>query len=58
MLSHLYTNFDKSKFASFAKEIANGCKQKDSLCLHILRENGTLLAKHVVALARKAHNVS
>ncbi|XP_076166153.1 N-acetylglucosamine kinase isoform X2 [Ptiloglossa arizonensis] len=56
MLSHLYTNFDKSKFASFAKEIANGCKQKDSLCLHILRENGTLLAKHVVALARKAHN--
>ncbi|XP_053976911.1 N-acetyl-D-glucosamine kinase isoform X2 [Hylaeus volcanicus] len=56
MLPYLYTNFDKSKFASFAMEVANGCEKKDPLCLHILRENGVLLAKHIVALARKAGN--
>ncbi|XP_054008804.1 N-acetyl-D-glucosamine kinase-like [Hylaeus anthracinus] len=56
MLPYLYTNFDKSKFASFAMEVVNGCEKKDPLCLHILRENGVLLAKHIVALARKAGN--
>ncbi|XP_076631479.1 N-acetylglucosamine kinase isoform X1 [Colletes latitarsis] len=56
MLPYIYTNFEKSKFAGFAKAVADGCENKDPLCLHILRENGVLLAKHIVALARKADN--
>ncbi|KAI4479093.1 hypothetical protein M0804_011232 [Polistes exclamans] len=56
MLPHLYSNFDKSKFAMFAKEIANGCDREDSLCLSIFKETGRLLARHVVALSKKAHN--
>ncbi|XP_076677862.1 N-acetylglucosamine kinase isoform X2 [Andrena cerasifolii] len=56
MLPHIYTNFDKTKFAGFTKEIATGCEKGDPLCLYLLRENGKMLAKHVVALARKAHN--
>ncbi|XP_026668417.1 N-acetyl-D-glucosamine kinase isoform X2 [Ceratina calcarata] len=55
-LSHLYTNFNKTHFASFAKEIVQGCEKKDSLCLYILQENGRWLAKYIIALARKAHN--
>ncbi|XP_015439368.1 PREDICTED: N-acetyl-D-glucosamine kinase isoform X2 [Dufourea novaeangliae] len=56
MLQHLYVNFEKSKFAGFAKQIAIGCEEKDPLCIHLMKENGVLLAKHVVALARKAHS--
>ena len=58
MLPYIYTNFEKTKFAGFTKEIAIGCENGDPLCLYLLRENGKMLAKHVVALARKAHNVS
>ncbi|XP_076301348.1 N-acetylglucosamine kinase isoform X1 [Lasioglossum baleicum] len=54
MLQHLYKDFDKSKFASFAVEIAKGCEKKDPLCLHLMKECGVLLAKHIVALANKA----
>lgn len=58
MLPHLYSNFDKSKFSMFAKEIALGCEKNDPLCLAIFEENGRLLARHIVALFKKAHNVS
>lgn len=58
MLPHFYNEFDKTNFAKFAKEIVIGCEKKDLLCLHILQENGKYLAKHVIALAKKAHNVS
>ncbi|CAL7937915.1 unnamed protein product [Xylocopa violacea] len=56
ILSHLYSNFNKTTFATFAKEIIIGCEKKDPLCLHILEENGRWLAKHIIALAKKAHN--
>ncbi|XP_006560162.1 N-acetyl-D-glucosamine kinase isoform X2 [Apis mellifera] len=56
MLPHFYNEFDKTNFAKFAKEIVIGCEKKDLLCLHILQENGKYLAKHVIALAKKAHN--
>ncbi|KAF7413439.1 hypothetical protein HZH68_001928 [Vespula germanica] len=56
MLPHLYSNFDKSKFSMFAKEIALGCEKNDPLCLAIFEENGRLLARHIVALFKKAHN--
>ncbi|XP_031825732.2 N-acetylglucosamine kinase isoform X1 [Nomia melanderi] len=56
LLTHLYTDFDKSKFSKFAKEIAVGCENEDPLCLHLMAEGGTILAKYVVALAKNAHN--
>ncbi|KAL2725081.1 N-acetyl-D-glucosamine kinase isoform X2 [Vespula squamosa] len=56
MLPHLYSNFDKSKFSMFAKEIAVGCEKEDPLCLAIFEETGRLLARHIVALSKKAHN--
>lgn len=58
ILPHFYKDFDKSIFAMFAKEIVTGCEKKDPLCLYIISENGRYLAKHVIALSRKAHNVS
>ncbi|XP_076240222.1 N-acetylglucosamine kinase isoform X2 [Calliopsis andreniformis] len=56
MLPHIYGNFNKKSFASFAIEVAIGCEKGDPLSLHILRESGILLAKHVVALMKKAHS--
>lgn len=58
MLPHFYSDFNKSTFAKFTKEIVIGCEKKDPLCLHIFQESGRNLAKHIVALAKKAHNVS
>lgn len=58
ILSYLYANFDKSTIAGFAKEIAAGCERGDPLCLKIFEEAGQLLAKHIIALSKKAHNVS
>ncbi|XP_034949920.1 N-acetyl-D-glucosamine kinase [Chelonus insularis] len=56
MLTHLYTNFDKSKFAMFTKELATGCENNDSLCKLLFIQAGQYLARHVNALASKAHN--
>lgn len=58
ILSYLYANFDKSIIAGFAKEIAVGCERGDPLCLKIFEEAGQLLAKHIIAVSKKAHNVS
>lgn len=57
LLTHVYRDFEKSKFSKFAKEIAVGCEKEDPLCLHLMGENGTALAMHIVALMKKAHNV-
>ncbi|XP_066586746.1 N-acetyl-D-glucosamine kinase isoform X2 [Prorops nasuta] len=54
MLPYLYTNFDKSHVAAFTKEIVAGCEKRDPLCLHIFGEAGKTLAKHVLALSKKA----
>ncbi|XP_070154396.1 N-acetyl-D-glucosamine kinase isoform X1 [Polyergus mexicanus] len=56
ILPYLYANFDKSIIAGFAKEIAIGCEKDDPLCLKIFEEAGRFLAKHVIALSKKAHN--
>lgn len=58
ILPYLYSNFDKSVIAGFAKEVAAGCERNDPLCLKIFEEAGQLLAKHVNAVSKKAHNVS
>ncbi|XP_043269039.1 N-acetyl-D-glucosamine kinase [Venturia canescens] len=56
MLPHLYSNFDKSGIALFTKELFLGCQKKDPLCLLLFEDNGRYLAKHINAVARKAHN--
>ncbi|KYQ49056.1 N-acetyl-D-glucosamine kinase [Trachymyrmex zeteki] len=56
LLLYLYSNFDKSIIAGFAKEVAIGCERGDPLCLKIFEEAGQLLAKHIIAVSKKAHN--
>jgi N-acetylglucosamine kinase len=57
MMPHLYSNFDKCKFAMFTKELVLGCEREDPLCMELFQQAGTFLAKYVVALSRHAHNV-
>lgn len=56
MLRHLYGEFQKSQFALFTKEIVTGCEKDDSLCLLVFEDTGKILAKHVEAVYKKAHN--
>ncbi|KAL0114234.1 hypothetical protein PUN28_011500 [Cardiocondyla obscurior] len=56
LLPYLYTNFNKTTFASFAKEVAIGCEKGDPLCLKVFEEAGQFLAKHINVVAKKAHN--
>lgn len=58
ILPYIYAKFDKSVIAGFTKEIAIGCERGDPLCLKLFEEAGHVLAKHVTALSKKAHNVS
>ncbi|XP_028047856.1 N-acetyl-D-glucosamine kinase isoform X2 [Monomorium pharaonis] len=56
ILPYLYANFDKSTIGEFTKEIAIGCEKDDPLCLKLFEEAGQVLAKHVNAVSKKAHN--
>lgn len=56
ILPYIYANFNKSTIAGFTKEVAVGCERGDPLCLNIFEEAGQLLAKHVIAVSKKAHN--
>ncbi|CAL8327134.1 unnamed protein product [Lota lota] len=57
MLPHFYRDFRKSHFAGFCKRLAEGAKEGDALCLHIFREAGKVLAKHVQAVLPAAKKV-
>uniref|UniRef100_A0A8C4PXP0 N-acetyl-D-glucosamine kinase n=1 Tax=Eptatretus burgeri TaxID=7764 RepID=A0A8C4PXP0_EPTBU len=54
LLPHLYTNFEKSKFAGFCQELAEGANEGDALCLSVFQQAGCMLARHIVALLPKA----
>lgn len=58
ILPYLYAKFDKSTIANFTKEVAVGCEKDDPLCLRVFEDAGNVLAKHVIAVSKKAHNVS
>ena len=58
MLKHLYSEFKKNYFALFTTKIVTGCEKEDPLCLLLFEEAGRVLARHVEALFKKAHNVS
>lgn len=54
LLDHLYTNFEKPKFAGFCKHLAQGAtEENDPLCLWLFTEAGRVLGKHIQAVAPK-----
>ncbi|XP_074141629.1 N-acetyl-D-glucosamine kinase isoform X2 [Sminthopsis crassicaudata] len=53
LLTHLYRTFDKSNFAGFCQKIAEGAYQGDTLCHHIFRKAGEVLARHILAVLPK-----
>ncbi|XP_055452329.1 N-acetyl-D-glucosamine kinase isoform X2 [Psammomys obesus] len=53
ILTHLYRDFDKSKFAGFCRKIAEGAQQGDPLCQHIFKKAGEMLGRHIVAVLPK-----
>uniref|UniRef100_A0A8C2L772 N-acetyl-D-glucosamine kinase n=1 Tax=Cricetulus griseus TaxID=10029 RepID=A0A8C2L772_CRIGR len=50
ILTHLYRDFDKSKFAGFCQKIAEGAQQGDPLSRYIFKKAGEMLGKHIVAV--------
>ncbi|XP_004473327.1 N-acetyl-D-glucosamine kinase isoform X1 [Dasypus novemcinctus] len=50
ILTHLYRDFDKSRFAGFCRKIAEGAQQGDPLSQYIFRKAGEMLGRHVVAV--------
>lgn len=54
LLEHLYNKFDKAFFAGMCKELAKGAESGDALCLEAFHIAGSLLGRHVLALAPKA----
>nr|XP_055168591.1 N-acetyl-D-glucosamine kinase isoform X1 [Nyctereutes procyonoides] len=50
ILTHLYRDFDKCRFAGFCQKIAEGAQQGDPLCQFIFRKAGEMLGRHVVAV--------
>ncbi|XP_059169770.1 N-acetyl-D-glucosamine kinase-like [Physella acuta] len=56
MLDHLYTNFNKAKFAGLCKDLAQvGLEKNDPLCCEIFKEAGKLLARHLYGISNKIH---
>ncbi|XP_072027395.1 N-acetyl-D-glucosamine kinase-like isoform X1 [Amphiura filiformis] len=51
MLDHLYSQFDKTKFAAFCVKLAEGAQAKDPLCTWLFHEAGILLGRHILAVA-------
>ena len=55
ILDFLYTNFKKSFIAKLCKELAEAARtSRDPLALHIFKEAGIVLGKHIKALLPKA----
>ncbi|XP_055981456.1 N-acetyl-D-glucosamine kinase [Sorex fumeus] len=50
ILTHLYRDFDKSRFAGFCQKIAEGAEQGDALSRCIFWKAGQMLGKHIVAV--------
>ena len=50
ILTHLYRDFDKCRFAGFCGEVAEGAEQGDPLSRYIFRKAGEMLGTHVGAV--------
>ncbi|XP_037383486.1 N-acetyl-D-glucosamine kinase isoform X1 [Talpa occidentalis] len=50
ILSYLYRDFDKSRFAGFCQKIAEAAQQGDPLSRYIFRKAGEMLGRHIVAV--------
>jgi N-acetylglucosamine kinase len=51
MLPHLYSDFDKTKFAGFTSVVCKGAREGDGVCVAAVESVGHDLARHVVALS-------
>eukprot|EP00911_Craspedida_sp_UC1_P002258 UC1_evm3s1716 len=51
MLPHLYSDFDKTKYAGFARRVAECASEGDALALHVFARLGQRLGQHIVAVA-------
>nr|XP_040126991.1 N-acetyl-D-glucosamine kinase isoform X3 [Ictidomys tridecemlineatus] len=58
ILTHLYREFDKSRFAGFCRKIAEGAEQGDPLSRYIFRKAGEMLGRHIVAVLPEIDPVS
>ncbi|EHB04355.1 N-acetyl-D-glucosamine kinase [Heterocephalus glaber] len=50
ILTYLYRDFDKSRFAGFCRKIAEGAQQGDPLSRYIFRKAGEVLGRHIIAV--------
>uniref|UniRef100_A0ABI7XP63 N-acetylglucosamine kinase n=1 Tax=Felis catus TaxID=9685 RepID=A0ABI7XP63_FELCA len=50
ILTHLYRDFDKCRFAGFCRKVAEGAQQGDLLSRFIFRKAGEMLGRHIVAV--------
>ncbi|XP_019296862.1 N-acetyl-D-glucosamine kinase isoform X3 [Panthera pardus] len=57
ILTHLYRDFDKCRFAGFCRKIAEGAQQGDPLSRFIFRKAGEMLGRHIVAVLPKVDPV-
>lgn len=54
MLKHFYSNFEKSFYASFCKEVSDLANNGDELCKEVFKEAGRQLALHVIAVTSRS----
>ncbi|MCL4119186.1 UNVERIFIED_CONTAM: hypothetical protein GTU68_044425, partial [Idotea baltica] len=52
MLPHFYSHFDKQHFASLTAKISKAASSGDELCIHLMKEAGYHLGRHVSSLSR------
>mmetsp|Transcript_27470 Transcript_27470/g.72191 ORF Transcript_27470/g.72191 Transcript_27470/m.72191 type:complete len:348 (-) Transcript_27470:93-1136(-) len=51
MLPHLYSDFDKTKFAGFCAVVCEGARGGDAICKEAVAHTATDLARHIAALS-------
>nr|XP_045601867.1 N-acetyl-D-glucosamine kinase-like isoform X1 [Procambarus clarkii] len=55
MLEHIYSTFQKAKFASLTAKISEEAANGDAMCARILYDGGFALGRHISALSRNMH---
>lgn len=58
LLEHSYEKFDKVFYASLTKKLSDGAVAGDKLCQHLFQMAGEVLAKHLIAVKPKIHQVN
>lgn len=56
ILTHCYAKFDKPFYASLCKKLSHAANNGDPLALHLFREAGNHLARHIQSLVPMVHD--